>query len=130
MKYPDWWTQGATVIAADGTKGTLAKLPDGHWRVDHAGTNNYTFDPHPDHWHQEPILCLSDYQIRRVVFEADRAFLRAIGRGGLPEWDSMPENWRAGQVNPRPAPLDTDGLAGVRERVAHAVRSALSDYVR
>jgi hypothetical protein len=50
---------------------------------------------------------LTKQQARRVAYEAERAYLVACGRGGMPEWHSVPESIRSKlELNVHPAPFD------------------------
>jgi hypothetical protein len=56
---------------------------------------------------------LTRSQVRRICYEAERAFLVACGRGGMPEWNSIPESVRTQEDRDlHPAPFHRDSRDG------------------
>lgn len=92
-------------------------------------SGGYILNPTSLDWFPEKRPEVTLMQIRRIVYEADRSFLQAFGRGGLLEWASVPESRRCGIEEPRPAPLHDDGLLAVREQLAHAITKVFESYV-
>ena len=137
MKYPAWWKEGARVIGRDGSTGILSVDGMGQWRVnfDYGEANGQKivgFLPGPriEDWTQKPNLVLDKYQIRAVCFEADRAFLRALGRGNTgQDFMSIPDAARMGAAQPYVHPLEGDGFAAVRVAITAAVSKVLAQYV-
>lgn len=57
---------------------------------------------------------LTRAQQKAVCYEAERAYLLLCGRGGMPEWRSLPESIRVLQNDVHPAPFD--GIFGDAEQ--------------
>lgn len=139
IAYPAWWKSGTKVVGRDGTVGTLAQSPSGSWTVEFEPTytgqgiavSRYMPDPNPRDWAQTASLTLTESQARQVAYEADRAFLTAIGRGIKgSEWQSLPDSKRMAPTTLFPVPLEGDGYRDVRKAIYTAIDKALGKYVR
>ncbi|MDQ3097608.1 MAG: hypothetical protein M3Q61_05520 [Chloroflexota bacterium] len=85
-------------------------------------------------------MILSRTQARRICYEAERAVLLSFGRGGVPEWSSVPESVRTQEGRElHPAPFHVTASEGafwdaeqneLRRLVFDAVKVALEPYVR
>ena len=126
---PDWWTDGASVVSRDGTKGKLSRTQDGTWLVNLTASNGYIVQPSPRDWTQEFRPEITRMQVRRMVYEADKALLQCFGRGGLLDWSSVPEARRVGPEQPYAMPLADDGLGPLRERLAYAIGLVFAEYL-
>jgi hypothetical protein len=135
MSYPDWWVQGQRVVSPNGTTGALRRTADSAWVIDieqgrHKEQIVYTtvMDPDPKLWTVSPDLKMNADQIAAIVFDADRRFLKVMGRGNLSlEWEAVSyEDKAAGQ--PRCAGLDGDGFADVRLALERSIRETLQRY--
>ncbi len=129
MTVPPWWTEGQQVVGKDGARGTLHRDPDGAWRVQLAASSAYVIHPDPKTWFVETQFDMNKADLKRLLYEIDRVFLVSRGRGGLLDWSSIPDRLRVVD-DPRPFPLETDGLAAVRREISEAVIKALAGYVR
>jgi hypothetical protein len=137
--YPDWWKQGARVIGRDGTMGVVTRGMGQKWAVEFEPTltgqgvsvRRYMPDPNPADWSREANLVLTELNAIQVAYEADRAFLSAIGRGMRgADWASVPDSKKqAGEVI-YATPLAGDGYAAVRKELHDAIDKVLSRYVK
>ena len=133
MKYPEWWKDGLEIVGRDGSKATLAQV-DGGWKIilpsGRSGdreVQRYLINPNPDDWSEKPVLVLSTMQIRQVVYEADRAFTRSVGRNGGREWAALKDSEKI-PSQPYASNLENDGYAHVRKRLEHVIREVLAEY--
>ena len=124
MSYPDWWKDGAEVIGKDGTQGRLVLQPDGAWQCHLKNSDGYILHPDPDHWFSTFTPEISEIQMRQIVYEVDRALLVAMGRGGLLDWNSVPERRKVEDPSVAPAPLGS-ALDALRIRLRSTGRGVL-----
>jgi hypothetical protein len=81
---------------------------------------------------------LTRSQIRRICYEAERAFLVACGRGGMPEWNSIPESVRTQEdrdlhpagfhASPREGPFHDQAQNEMRRHIYATMKAALEPY--
>jgi len=127
---PSWWQPGVEVVNSAGIRGRLEREPDGAWRIQLLASDSYVVNPDPGQWFEEIQFEINPMQVRQVLYEVDRAFLMARGRSGLLEWASVPQRIRVAAAEPRPCPLETDGLAPIRARLIETVRQILAPHIR
>lgn len=125
---PSWWQLGARVMGRNLTFGTLCKSSMGEWEVQ-LDSGSRVIRPDPDFWLPPSVASVTPQQLRRLVYEADRALCLAFGCGGLTEWGSLPDSVRTGGGDPRPMPLNRPELDGVRAVLVASVRAALADHI-
>lgn len=129
---PSWWASGVRVVDSDGARGQIERI-GGTWgvRIDppDGGEAEYVINPEPSSWRPEVRALVTGHQRARVVWDAERALLRAFGCHYVPEFEALPESVRTGPpVHPKAVGrTDLDGLLNI---VRGAVLAALTPYTR
>ena len=85
-------------------------------------------------------MTLTRSQQRRICYEAERAVLLSFGRGGMPDWTSIPESVRVQEDRElHPAPFHKDHRDGpfydpdqneLRRLVFNTLKAALEPHVK
>lgn len=129
MTAPDWWVEGIQVVGLRGERGELARDGEGNWVVNIESSYEMFVNPQPSYWHRRPIRCIGQQQLRRILYESDRAYVASCGRSAQTEWISLPESTRTGGPMPRCFPLATDDDSTIRRLLEQAVSEVLKPYV-
>lgn len=124
--FPQWWKEGVRVVRADGTVGTVIRGQEQEWIILVGGS--YILHPDPAKWGYGDQI-LTPTQLRRIVYDADKALCQAFGCGGLTEWMSLPDSVRI-EGDVRPAPLNRPELDGLRSVLVAAIRQAMAQFVK
>lgn len=71
---------------------------------------------------------VSKSTVQRVAYEAERALLLCLGRGGMPEWQSVPESVRTLDVDIHPAPVSGHWAIPEQLEMRMALVKAVRDF--
>jgi hypothetical protein len=127
MTLPSWWSDGVRVVTEEGRAGTV-RLTSAGWAVHLDNESALALAPDPSVFAPEVRQTLTQGQYERIVYDAERAVVRAFGCHYVPEWEALPDSVRM-QGAPRPVPKNRPGLDGLRAVVYGAVKEALGKYV-
>ena len=74
-------------------------------------------------------MTLTPNQRDRIVYDAQRALLRAFGCHYVPEYEALPESARAEKTPPPPAARNRPELDELQTLVREALTAALAPHV-
>lgn len=136
MNLPFWWAVGVRVVDNSGRAGELGMAgprSDEYWTVrldGEDGESSYVMNPDPETWGLEVKQSVTPQQLRRLVYDADRALVRAFGCHYVPEFEALPDSVRSGQSPCRVRLVGRPELDGARALIRGAVEAAFQAYLR
>lgn len=136
MSFPAWWASDVRVQNAAGQAGVLqlaGPRHDEYWIVRLDGDDSessYVMRPDPAEWTIEVRQPVTPYQLRRAVYEADRALCHSFGCHYVPAFETLTEGQRTGTASCLIRLTGRPELDGVRALVRAGVREALTPHVR
>jgi hypothetical protein len=90
----------------------------------------YVLDPTPDDWSVDVRSGLTSAQLRRVLYECDRALAHAFGCSYVPDFNHLGDTLRSSGGRLTAQVVGRPELDGLRAILRGVVRDGLSDYVR
>ncbi len=131
---PGWWCNSELVVGLNGEQGILSDQvwsidQDSGWSVTAEDGSRVWVNPDPSYWLKRPAPQIGHAQLRRILYECDRAFVASLGRSSMTEWISLPESQRTGSAAPKCCPVDDSQQGTLRRLIEHAVETALKQYV-
>lgn len=100
-------------------------MPPGEWVIHLDGGLSFVSSVSPDLWQLEVKQGLNRGQLERVVYDAERAMLRAFGCHYVPAFEEQPETKRPGS---HPKALNRAELDGLQLTIRSALLLALGPH--
>lgn len=129
---PSWWDEGAPVSDESGRVGILARTTRGlAVRLQADGPDAvYVVDPSPDDWRLDVHQGLTTPQLRRVIYDCDRALAHAFGCSYVADFNHLGDSLRSAGGKLTAAVVGRPELDGIRALLRGLLREGLTPYVK
>lgn len=129
---PSWWEEGAPVSDEVGRTGRLAMSSKGlAVKLDSDSNEHvYVVDPNPEEWRLQVHQGLNAPQLRRLLYDCDRAIAHAFGCSYVPDYNMLADSVRGNSARLVANVVGRPELDGLRALVRGLLREGLAGYVR